>query len=242
MNGRELYLDLVKRAVNQYLYLGGEETLSDYFPNADARYEDFKWKVPRDCQPHSALHRAQLDLLEELLVRVHQEGVPGDFLEAGVWRGGAIVLMRAVVEAWEMGRNVIAADSFTGIPYSRAIKDDPVDQWADRWEASVDEVRTTLARYGLLNEQVRFVCGTFRDSLPSAELPALALARLDADSYESTSDALEFLYPALSSGGIIIIDDWHLPGCFVAVAEYRKKHGITAPLIESGRNVYWVKA
>jgi len=241
LKARELYLDLIKRAINQYLYLGGGESLSDYYPNAEARYEDFKWKVPLDCQPHSALHRAQLDLLERLLVQVHERGVPGDFLEAGVWRGGAIVLMRAVVEAWGMDRNVIAADSFAGIPYSQTIKDDPVDAWKDRWEASLDDVTRTLARYGL-NERVRFIPGFFKDSLPSAALPPLALIRLDADSYESTSDAIEFLYPALSPGGVVVIDDWHLPGCFVAVAEYRKKHAITADLIESDRNVYWTKA
>lgn len=239
--GRRLYLDLVKRAVNQYLYLGNDESLAEYSPDSDRRYENFQWKVPRDCQPHSILPHAELDLLEKLLVRVHDDGVAGDFMEAGVWRGGAIVLMRAVVEAYAMDRMVIAADSFAGIPYSTGIKDDPVDKWTDRWAASIEEVRQTLWRYGLLNDRVSFISGDFKESLPSAAIPPLAVVRLDADAYESTKIALETLYPALSPGGAIIIDDWHLPGCFTAVAEYRIRESITSPLVEAGINVYWIK-
>jgi len=162
-------------------------------------------------------------------------------LEGGVWRGGAIVLMCAMVNAYDMDRTVIAADSFSGIPHSDWIEDDPVDKWPDRWEASVEEVKATIARYALLDERVRFVCGRFKDALPSAGIGMLALVRLDADSYESTSEALEILYPKLSPGGVIIIDDCRLPGCAVAVAEYRTKHSIMSPLFDVGMNVYWFK-
>lgn len=235
------YLDLLKRAVNQYLYLGDTESISDYFADADVRYDEFHWKVPRSCQPHSVLQRSQLDLLETLVIRIHESGVPGDLLEAGVWRGGAVILMLALVELHRMDRTVIAADSFAGIPYSESTRTDPVDRWTDRWEAGLDEVRTTIARYGLLSDRVRFVRGPFKDTLRPGAFERLALIRIDADSYESTTQALEGLYPAVSPGGIVVIDDWHLPGCVVAVSEFRRRHAIEAPLVHAARNVYWVK-
>ena len=235
------YLDLLKRSVNQYLYLGGEEALADYYVDAAERYEHFTWKVPRPCQPHTVLHRSQLDLLEELLVRLHEQGVPGDVLEAGVWRGGAIVLMRAVVEVYGMDRTVIAADSFAGIPPNESITGDPVDAWPDWWAASLDEVKATICRYGLLDERIHFICGRFKETLPSAAIERLALIRLDADSYDSTSQALEALYPKLTPGGIVIVDDWHLPGSTVAVMEYRSRNRITSPLVQAAMNVYWTK-
>ena len=65
--------------------------------------------------------------------------------------------------------------------------------------------------------------------------------RLDADSYDSTTDALTHLYPKLSQGGAIIIDDWHLPGCRLAVKEFREAQKIVAPINFDAANKYWIK-
>mmetsp|Transcript_12303 Transcript_12303/g.39355 ORF Transcript_12303/g.39355 Transcript_12303/m.39355 type:complete len:390 (+) Transcript_12303:2-1171(+) len=105
----------------------------------------------------------------------------------------------------------------------------------DSSRTTVDGVRTTFARYGLLDNSVRFVRGFFSDSLPplveSGELKQLALIRLDGDTYESTMTALEPLYPLLSPGGFVIVDDYHsFEECRRAVDEYRSRHGIREPL------------
>ena len=94
---------------------------------------------------------------------------------------------------------------------------------------------------GLLDAQVCFLPGWFRDTLPKAPIERLALMRLDGDWYESTRDALENLYPKLSPGGFAIIDDYGIPiGCRRAVDEYRQRHAIQEPLTwVNGATVYW---
>jgi O-methyltransferase len=235
------YLDLLKRAVNQYLYLGESATLDNYQTHDSRLYADFQWKVPTACRPHSLLDRQQLDLLEYLVLDVHARQVPGSLLEAGVWRGGAIVLMCALTALFTMGRKVIAADSFAGIPRSQLVRGDPVDHWRDRWEAGLDEVRANIDRYGLLDNNVQFIVGNFSSSLPDAQIGPLALLRIDADSFESTTAVLECLHDKVSPQGIILVDDGHLPGCALAVLEYRRRRRIRSPLQRAGNNLFWVK-
>lgn len=73
---------------------------------------------------------------------------------------------------------------------------------------SLEDVREHFARYGLLDEQVRFLRGWFGDTLPTAPIARLAVLRLDGDFYESSLEALEALYPKLSPGGYAIVDDY----------------------------------
>ena len=187
-----------------------------------------------------------LDNLRECILDVLREGVPGDLLEAGVWRGGAAIFMRAVLKCYgETDRLVWAADSFRGLP-EPDLRRHPPDAGEMDWSkqdwlaASLDEVKGNFARYGLLDEQVRFLVGWFHETLPTAPIERLALVRLDADMYGSTMDALRTLYPKLSVGGYIIIDDYWLPGCRAAVDEYRAEQGITEQIVPVDRAiVYW---
>jgi len=106
----------------------------------------------------------------------------------------------------------------------------------------VDEksVRENFDRYGLLDDQVRFLPGWFSETLPAAPIERLSVLRLDGDLYESTLDAMNPLYPKLSPGGYVIIDDYLVPGCRAAVDEYRAEHGITDPIERIDRwSVYW---
>jgi len=98
---------------------------------------------------------------------------------------------------------------------------------------NADAVRANFARYGLLDDRVRLLEGWFSDTLPDAPIDALSVLRLDGDLYESTMDALEHLEPRVSPGGFVIVDDhggWE--PCRAAVADYRGRHGITAPIHE----------
>ena len=60
----------------------------------------------------------------------------------------------------------------------------------------------------------------------------IAIARLDGDAYESTRDALEHLYPRVSQGGYVIIDDWHLESCRQACIDFRTEHKIVEPIAQ----------
>jgi O-methyltransferase len=105
----------------------------------------------------------------------------------------------------------------------------------------LERVRELFARYGLLDDRVRFLPGWFADTLPRAPIERLALLRIDADLYESTGDALAALYDKVSSGGFVIVDDYGcIPACRTAVDEFRAARGIQEPLeIIDWTGVFW---
>ena len=186
---------------------------------------------------YTMVGRKRLDHLQSCVERVIDEDVPGDLIEAGVWRGGCCILMRAVLAAHGCNdRTVWVADSFAGLPVSPDTPDQSYAMDASRLPVlavSEDEVRENFSRFGLLDAQVRFLPGWFEESLPGAETGPLALLRLDCDLYSSTMSVLESLYDRVSSGGWVIIDDYGiLPPCKQAVDEFRKARKITCHLQE----------
>jgi len=189
----------------------------------------------------------RLDNLQFCIESVLRDGVPGDLIETGVWRGGACIFMRGVLRAHgDEDRRVWVADSFQGLPAPDAEKypEDAGDvHYRHRFLAvSAEQVRRNFGRYGLLDGQVVFLEGWFKDTLPKADIAALSVLRLDGDMYESTMDALGALYPKLSPGGYCIIDDYVLPNCQRAVHDYRAAQGITDPIIDIDQTgSYWRK-
>ena len=182
----------------------------------------------------------QLDNLQFCIADAVRRDVPGDVLEAGVWRGGASIFMRAVLKVHDKERRVWVVDSFEGLPQP----DSGYDSFG--WRAgdmavSLDEVKANFARYGLLDDNVRFLKGFFSQTLPNAPIGNLAVLRVDADLYESTMDVLESLYPKLSVGGYAIFDDYkNLPDCRKAIDEYRRRHDITEEIMDiDSRAVFW---
>src|ERR1700731_2962071 len=105
------------------------------------------------------------------------------------------------------------------------------------------EVRANFQRYGLLDDQVRFLSDWFKDTLQDAPIDRIAVLRLDGDLYESTIQALDALYPRLSPGGFCVIDDYlSVKACEQAVTDYRTKHGITAEIVDiDGSGILWRK-
>jgi O-methyltransferase len=197
---------------------------------------------------HTMIGRARLENVAACLESIRVRGVPGDLIECGVWRGGATVFMRGFLKAFAIaGRTVWVADSFAGLPPPSLPQDAGNDLSAAKCPQlaiSLGAVQDVFARYGLLDSQVRFLPGWFRDTLPCAPIERLALLRIDADLYESTWDALSALYPRLSGGGFVIVDDYHcIPACRQAVDEYRQREGISAPVEAiDWTGVFWQKA
>lgn len=155
--------------------------------------------------------------------------------------------MRAVLKAYDIkDRTVWVADSFEGLPAPDPAKypADAGETWHLRHElrVSLEDVQRNFERYGLLDEQVKFLKGWFKDTLHKAPIANLSVLRLDGDLYESTMDALTALYPKLSIGGFVIIDDYGIPseGCRLAVHDYRRTHDINDPIMDiDGWGVYW---
>jgi O-methyltransferase len=174
----------------------------------------------------------RLDDLQACTESVVREDVPGDLIEAGAWRGGAAILMRATLDSLgESARTVHVADSFQGFPVADELGELNA---ADFLAAHVGDVRESFARLGLENG-VRLVPGFFEETLPGLAGCRWAVVRLDADTYEATRTALEALYPDLAVGGYLIVDDYHAmvrEECRRAVDEFRARHGISEPLEE----------
>jgi O-methyltransferase len=239
---RKAYIDLIKRSITNYPQLGDDAEFEDYHCVAHYDLQQSRWKIGRRAQPLTLLTKRQLDLVEWAILDIEERAVPGDLIEAGVWRGGCIILMRAVLQAHGIaGRKVFAADSFAGIPMNSRAVNDPVDSWTDRWVAGAEEVKQNIRRFGLLDDRIKFVVGNFADSLEQLAGRRFSLIRLDSDSYDSVEISLERLYPLTSAGGIVIIDDWHLAGCRQAVETYRSRQGIDDPIVVRDANAYWVK-
>jgi O-methyltransferase len=196
---------------------------------------------------HTMMGRKRLEHLEQCLDIVRTEEIPGDFIEAGVWRGGACIFMRGYLAAHEMtGRKVWAADSFEGLPKPSLPQDAGYDFSAERMPilaVALEDVKENFRRYGLLDSQVGFIKGWFKDSLYRASLGKLAIARLDGDLYESTMDSLKALYDKLASGGFLIVDDYgDFEPCRRAVDEFRRSRQIAAPLETiDWAGAYWRK-
>jgi hypothetical protein len=191
--------------------------------------------------------KARMRNLREIMETILSEGIPGDLLEAGVWRGGACIYMKGILKArGATDRLVWVADSFAGLP-----PPDPGKYPADKNDehhtvtalaVTQQAVRANFARYGLLDEQVCFLEGWFKDTLPAAPIKQLSLLRLDGDMYESTIQTLDAMYWKLSPNGFVIIDDYILAACKSAVDDFRAQHGITEKLeMVDGAAVYWRK-
>jgi O-methyltransferase len=243
---RRLYLDLLELTVSNWIYGDSRNQLGELLPfSAEAR------AAGRDIpsQAHSMIGLQRLRHLRVLAEQALDESIAGDFVEAGVWRGGACILLAGVLKAHgAIDRRVVVADSFEGLPAPdpRYPKDDlSAFQFHLREElaVSLEAVRSNFERYGLLSEQVAFLKGLFRDTLPSYPYGPIAILRMDGDLYSSTMDTLVHLYPRVVPGGWVIADDY---GVVIdarrAVLDFRANHGITAQMTAvDGDAVYWRK-
>jgi hypothetical protein len=210
--------------------------------NPQVRDEGLDWP----CFGFTMVGRKRLDNVHRCVEDIIARGVPGDLVETGVWRGGTTILMRAILKAHGITDVAVwCADSFEGMPKptSTDLQAQPESDFSDRdyLAVSLEQVKANFERFGLLDDQVKFLKGWFCDTLPTAPIRHIALLRMDGDLYSSTMDTLKCLYPKVSPGGYVIVDDYNSwPACRQAVDEYRLAHGIQDELIRVDPHaVYW---
>lgn len=243
---RTAYLDLLKLCLCD---LAGARTLS-VSRTGDTRRPDSQvksWELDDEQLrlramgsdwPFSGLTMVGLERLDGLQASIESvvaDRVEGDLIETGAWRGGASILARATLDTLGASeRTVFVADSFRGLPApdQRAYPEDQeLDlSYVDFLAVPVEEVRSYFARFGC-EQGVEFVEGFFDQTLPGLRDHPWSIIRLDGDTYEATWLGLEALYPSLSAGGYLIVDDYGLiKECRRAVSDYRDEHGITEPI------------
>ena len=245
MDARKLYLGLMERTLLGLIY---EDQPNDPWTggtfNPALRRDGRDWP----SQAHSMIGELRMRNLRTLCEDVLARDVTVDFVETGVWRGGACILMRSILAAHgDTSRRVWVCDSFEGLPPPDVenYPQDAGDQHVTSSELaiSLEQVRANFAKYGLLDEQVQFMKGWFKDTLPGAPISNLSILRVDGDMYQSTIEALEALYPKLSVGGYVIVDDiGAVPACKQAVIDFRTRHNITDEVVRiDWTGGYWQK-
>jgi hypothetical protein len=193
----------------------------------------------------------------ELARRVERDGVPGAYVECGVWRGGAAALLALLARHEGKGRPTHLFDSFQGLP-SPTVHDgvpgapgatgaaertdlEPVGLYV----ATRDDVSQFLFEALRLDpDRVLLHEGWFQHTLPAARhaLRPIALLRIDADWYESVKACLDGLYDNVAEGGYVILDDYgSYPGCRRAVEEFRAARGLEADLHRIDAHGVWFR-
>ncbi|MDF1567440.1 MAG: TylF/MycF/NovP-related O-methyltransferase [Spirochaetaceae bacterium] len=171
----------------------------------------------------------------EAIRHVCRRNIPGDIVECGVYKGGACLLASHILasESDSGPRNIWLYDTFTGMvepgdndriaSNGQSLKDRHPEGW---WAAGVDEVRKNLESSPLDKGRFRFVPGRVEETLLNEVPDKISVLRLDTDWFESTMMELNVLYPRLSAGGVLIIDDYgHFTGARKAVDDFFKNQG-----------------
>jgi O-methyltransferase len=270
VDAAELYLDLLKRCLTRTLHPGSPSQVPAWamprgkrlpvrvlkallhtqgldIMRLDARPETRAAGADWPVDAETMIGIDRLDQLHRCVKSVLDDDVPGDLVETGVWRGGATIFMRGALAAYgDEHRIVWAADSFRGLP-PPDVANYPRDAGSpfatfDELRIGVEVVKANFARYGLLDDRVRFLVGWFKDTLPTAPIEKISLLRLDGDMYESTMEALGALYSRVSPGGWVIIDDYGaVDACMAATDDYRAANGIDEPMERVNVAAAWRK-
>lgn len=173
---------------------------------------------------------------------LQKKSIKGSFVECGVWKGGSMLAIAMTLDSLNViDRDLYLFDTFsgmtdpsledidhTGVTASELLTNEDSMTWC---LAGIDEVKKTMKKSRYPEKHIHYVVGDVLTTLPDNSPENIALLRLDTDWYESTKYELEVLYPRLSLGGILIIDDYgHWKGAKKAIDEYFKENNININL------------
>lgn len=186
------------------------------------------------ARPYTMTSPERMAALIEAVRYVTSRSIPGDIAECGVWRGGSMMIVAlALLARGDTHRTLYLYDTFEGMPPPSAadaahtgesaaqlLENEPKNTgiWC---YATLEDVRANLLSTGYPAEKIRFIKGKVEDTIPGTLPSAISLLRLDTDWYESTRHELQWLYPAVTADGVVIVDDYgHWQGARRAVDEF----------------------
>lgn len=231
---------LIKKIVRTFgLEISRRQTEERFSPDADPDFVRTYKKV----RPFTMTSPERILSLCEAVKYVHDKKIEGDIVECGVWKGGSMMAVaETLLRAGDTSRDLYLFDTFEGMPPPTENDVDIVGVTAgsllDRsdserdesvWcRATLDVVHKVLGSTGYPNGKIHFIKGMVEQTIPHSAPDRIALLRLDTDWYESTKHEMEYLFPRLSKGGVLIIDDYgHWQGARKAVDEYLEKNDVT---------------
>lgn len=216
-------------------------------------------RIVADAEPRSprALHRSfrvfrtilkvrrasflgpyRLHQLFRLAMMVDREGVAGDYVECGVYRGGSAALLAHAADIARPSRHLWLFDSFAGLPAPTGIDGPGAVHLQGDLVGSEQDVLDLLRRVGAQSARVHIVQGWFEDTLPVAPIERVALLHIDADWYESIKLCLELFYDRVAPGGVVVLDDYdEWPGCRAALHEFADARTLPVVFDRTGRLV-----
>ena len=188
-------------------------------------------------------HRSSQEATYDTAIAALVHDIPGDFVECGVYAGAQSALMAAAIMDHHWGKNGYARDwkpgelrrvhlfdTFTGIPAPGEYDTDLAANVGGESACSLEDVRKNMARWMIPDKLLVYWEGPIEDTATQWEDTQIAVLRLDLDLYDGTLAALRNLYPFVSPGGYVIVDDFNLAGCRRAVRDYFAK-GQPAPVM-----------
>lgn len=203
-------------------------------------FDEADVELCRRIAPYTMTTPPRVYALARAVEYIAAQRIPGAFVECGVWRGGS--MMAIAITLLRLGatdRQLYLFDTFSGMtpPGERDVKhtgERAADMLAsssresDDWAiASLADVRAAVLGVGYPEERIHFVQGPVEETLPTQVPEEIALLRLDTDWYASTKHTLVHLYPQLSPGGVVIVDDYaYWQGARQAVDEYIAEHDL----------------
>jgi len=219
-------------------------------------WKDLQYLAPtlKKVQPFSMVYDFQLIHLGQLVRQVLAQNIPGDFVECGVWRGGASFLMADLLRRARVpDRKVWLFDSFEGLPppeevdgaFALSYFRNPGSPWYhDNCRVAVEDVRRSARDLGI-DAYTELVKGWFDETLPANRdrIGSIALLRLDCDWYKSVRCCLDTLYDQVSADGIVLFDDYYaVDGCAIAVHEFLASRRLPHRLETQSGNVFFRKS
>jgi len=190
--------------------------------------------------PYTMTSPERIFALRAAVRYVAGNGIPGDIVECGVWKGGSMTAVaRTLLELNDRSRVLYLFDTFEGMPsptdadvdyagQPAKVRLDRSERDASVWAiAPLDQVKRAVQSVGYDPDRCRFIKGRVEDTIPKEAPARIALLRLDTDWYESTWHELVHLFPRLSPGGVLIIDDYgHWRGARRATDEYLAQYRV----------------
>ena len=227
---------MFKSTIKKIIGLFGYKLISaiDYELEITSKYNK---KLIQEFSQYTMTSDVKIFSLIKAFEYVNKFKIPGDFVECGIYSGGNLMLLKKLIKKYKLKKKIYGYDTFSGMT-NPSIHDIKIDKTngikkhskKNNWYGySLDKVKKNFKEVNLSLKNIKFIKGKVEETLKiKKNLPnKISILRLDTDFYESTKAELNYLYPLLSKGGVIIIDDYgSWLGSKKAVDEYflKKKY------------------
>ena len=230
--------DYVRKIIQKFAHICGYQITKEI----PSDFSDKDIKIINSVRPYTMTSAERIFSLIESVRYVINNKVPGDIVECGVWRGGSMMATaKTLLEHNNQEKVLYLFDTFEGMTKpdeidvsnselnaTKEFNGTKIDSDSSNWcRATIDDVKSNLFSVGYDKSKIYFIKGKVEETLPFDDIKSISILRLDTDWYKSTKHELIHLFPKISKGGVLIIDDYGFwQGARKAVDEYFSENNI----------------